>query len=379
MSKSRLMFARTLPLVALSLLAGCQSLDNFAKLNRAPAKPRPTMISRENVGRAPAVTTAGSTTAAPRDGSAPEKPATATPGTVVTHNTPGQVNVEKAQTLQSQGLIEEALREFEKAIEINPKLTVAYMGAGDIHRQRGDYGAAEHNYATAAQLEPRNFAAQYLHALCLQMLDRIPESVRAYLRALAIKGDDFNANMNIGIAYLQLTEPSEALGYLQKAVQLDPKSAPARTNLGAAYSALNRHAEAVVEYQQAAELTELSGPVLLNLANSLGRCGRYEEMVNTVEQLTKTEPTANAYERLGAGLFHLRRYDESLAAYRKALEIDPNHYPSLNGVGVCLMNEWHWSDQKNEAARTEALNAWRKSVQIERNQPKILELIGRFK
>ncbi len=370
--------ARALPLVALALATGCQSLDNVAKLNRGPAKPRPAMISRENVGKPPAMTTSGSAPSTGRVESAARP--SPTPGTITAReNAPGQVNVEKAQTLQSQGLVEEALREFEKAIEINPKLTVAYMGAGDIYRQKGDFSSAEKHYASAAELEPRNFGAQYLHALCLQMLDRVSDSVRAYLRALAIKGDDFNANMNLGIAYLQLTEPSEALGYLQKAVQLDPKSAPARTNLGAAYSALNRHTEAVVEYQQAAELTELSGPVLLNLANSLGRCGRYDEMVNTLEQLTRTEPTANAYERLGAGLFHLRRYDESLAAYRKALEIDPNHYPALNGVGVCLMNQWHWADQKDEQARTEALNAWRKSVQIERNQPKILELIGRYK
>jgi tetratricopeptide (TPR) repeat protein len=359
------------------LLAGCQALDVYANLNRRPARQKPAMVGREHTGRAPVLAPAGDrrergTNRSETEGGSASVSAKAAPA-------PGQINVERAETLRSQGLLEEALREFKKAIEINPRLTVAYLGAGDIYREKGDYASAEQRYAMAAQLEPQNFSAQYLHGLTLQLLGRTSESVRAYLRALAIRPADFNANMNLGIAYLQLGEPGEALGYLQRAVNLEPRNAAARTNLGAAYSALDRHEEAVIEYQQAAELAELSGPVLLNLANSLGRCKRYEEMVNTLGQLTRTEPTANAYERLGAGLFHLRRYDESLAAYRKALEIDPNHYPALNGVGVCLMNQWHFSDQRDEQARREALAAWRKSLQIERNQPKILELIGRYK
>lgn len=362
-------------LAMLGLLAGgCQSLDRYAKPDRGSARPAPAKVSASSTGRAPAL------------GGADERPATTTRTTAPRTTTagtgaappPGQEFVERAQRLAQAGRSEDALREFEKAIEINPTLTVAYLGAGDIYRERGDYASAERRYARAAELEPTNFSAQYLHALSLQLLDRPGEAIRAYLRALTIRPGDFDANMNLGIAYLQVGEPREGLPYLQRAVQANPRSAPARTNLGAVFSALDRHEEAVVEYQQAAELTELTGPVLLNLANSLGRSGRYEEMVNTLEQLTRTEPTANAYERLGAGLFRLRRYDASLAAYRKALEIDPNHFPALNGVGVCLMNEWHFSDQRNEQARREALAAWRRSLQIQRNQPRILELVGKY-
>jgi tetratricopeptide (TPR) repeat protein len=360
----------------LMLAGGCQSLDKVA--SRGTARPRPATVDKAHTGKAPAVSMsgAGESGAGARAGSSgAAPPVQAAPAEVV----PGQANVARATVLQSQGFADQALAEFEKAIEINPKLTVAYLGAGDIYRQRGDYASAEKRYRAAAGLEPTNFQAQYLHALSLQLLDRFDEAVRAYLRALAIRPDDFNANLNLGTAYLQLGEPREGLPYAQKAIVLNAKNGPARTNLGAIYSALDRHAEAVVEFQQAAELTELTGPLLLNLANSLGRVGRYEEMVNTLEQLTKTEPTANAYERLGAGLFRLRRYDESLDAYRKAIEIDPNHYPALNGVGVCLMNQWIWSNQTDQAARTEALAAWRRSLQVESNQPKILELVGRYK
>lgn len=342
-------------LLLLGVAGGCQSLDSVAYGNRGKAK-----VAPEYNGKEAAVSTVGAGKVEP----APQA---------------GQDAVSKAQSLLAKGDKDQALAEFEKAIDVNPTLTVAYLGAGDIYREKGDYKTAEKNYDKAATLEPTNFSAQYLHGLSLQLLDRLSDAVRAYLRALTVRPDDFNANLNLGTTYLQLNEPEQALPYAQRAARINPKSAEARTNLGAAYSLLNRHAEAIVEYQQAAELTELSAPLLLNLANSLGRVGRYEEMVNTLEQLTKSEPTSNAYERLGSGLFRLRRYDESLAAYRKAVEIDPNNYPAHNGIGVCLINQWIFSNEADEPARQEALAEWRKSVQIERDQPIILELLGRYK
>lgn len=350
------------PLLRLSgtcLLGAAVALAGGCRVGPRPAKTAdgPAQISADSVGKAPAIGASG----ADRRGTAA-----------------AAESVARAQSLQLQGQTDEALAEFEKAIERNPKLTTAYMGAGDIYRQRGDFDTAQQRYGAAAKVEPRNFNANYMNGLMLQLLNRLSESVRAYLQALSVKPDDFNANLNLGTAYLQLNEPAEGLLYAQRAVQINSKDAAARTNLGAIYAALDRHEEAVVEYQQAAELAELSAPLLLNLAESLGKSQRYGEMVNTLQQLVKTEPTAVAYERLGFGQFRLRNYPDALAAFRKGLEIDPNHYPALNGVGVCLLNQWKFSNETDEAARIEAVNALRRSIQLEPQQPKILELLGRY-
>lgn len=349
--------------LATSALFGCQSLDRVANIDRVPRPPA--TVSREHSGRPPAVT-AGEARPAPTAASRSEA------------RTPGLASVERAKLLQDQGMVDQALAEFERAISENPRLVRAYMGAGDIYREKGDFATAEQRYGRAAELEPQNFSAQYLHGLTLQLLNRVSDAVVAYLRALSIRPDDFNANLNLGTAYLQLGEPQQALPYARRAVELNGRDGPARANLGAVYSSLARHEEAVIEYQQAAELMELSGPLLLNLADGLARTNRHEEAVNTLRQLIRTSPSAVAQERLGASLFRLRDYAAALEAFRSALEIDPNHYPALNGVGVCLLNQWVFSNQTDEQARQEALAALRRSLQIERNQPRILELIGRY-
>lgn len=286
--------------------------------------------------------------------------------------------VARADILQKQGLDDIALAEFEKAIAINPKLTTAYMGVGDIHRKHGDYARAEESYHQAAQVEPRSFDAQYNDGLMLQLLNRITEAIQAYLRALSIDRTSYDANLNLATAYLQFGEPGPGLPYAQQAVKLKGDSGPARVNLGAIYAALGNYDSAVIEYQQAAELMELSPELLLNLADALGKVGRYAEMQNTLEQLVKTKPSAGAYERLATALFRQQKYDDSLAAFRKALELDGNYYPALNGVGVNLLNKYLLSERKDLQSRDDALKALRRSLQIEPKQPAVIDLVTRY-
>lgn len=341
-------------------LSGCSTVDYYEDYYKQKRR-------RKNDGREPAVL--------PVSGSY-EKPTVQTSAPQA--NAQAEQVVAKAEELRREGKPEQALVEFERVIETNPRMTVAYMGAGDIYREQGNYSMAEQRYGKAAEIEPGNFQAQYKHGLVLQLLDRISDAIQAYVRALRIDANDFNANLNLATAYLQVGEPAQAVRFGERAVQIDGKSAPGRINLGAIYAALDRHADAVVEYQQASELTELSGPLLLNWADSLGRIKRHQEMLNILQQLVKNEPSALAYERLGSAYFHLRQYVDAQNAFKKAIEIDPNHYPAHNGIGVCLLNQYEFSNKTDEQARQQGVASLRKSLQIDRNQPRIVEILSAY-
>lgn len=286
--------------------------------------------------------------------------------------------VDLGNRLKEQGLDEQALKEFERAIEINPTMTTAYMGAGDIYRDRGDFESAEKHYADAARTAPDEFDPNYWHGYALQMLNRITEAVRAYLRALSIRPDDFNANLNLATSYLQLGENTQAVIYAERAVRINPDDGPARVNLGAAYANAGRHAEAIEQYEAAAEKMPLTTELLLNLAESQGKVGRYAEMAGTIREVIRQSPSALAYERLGSALFRLGKYDDALDSFRESAKLDENHYPAYNGVGVCLLNQYLWSNKQNIGALDEARNALRRSLQIERDQPRIAELLTRY-
>jgi tetratricopeptide (TPR) repeat protein len=289
-----------------------------------------------------------------------------------------QVAVDRAYTLQAQGLEDVALKEFERAISINPKITPAYIGIGQIQRRRGNLSESVIAFTRAVEIEPGSFDAQYGLGLSLQLIGRIAEAIRAYVNALYLRPDDFDANLNLATAYLQFNEPSAALPYAKRAVQIKGDNGPARFNLGAIYAALDDHDNAIVEYQQAAELMDLSPQLLLNLSASLSYLSRHIEAQNALEQLIRVAPTAAAHERLATSLFRQKKYDESLAAFRESLKLEENYYPSLNGVGVCLLNRWLSSNQQDIEAREEALRSLRRSLQIERKQPVVIDLINRY-
>lgn len=290
----------------------------------------------------------------------------------------GEERADAAEQLREEGRLDDALTYFALAIEDNPTLTTAYIGMGQIYQERGNHFEAERRFRVAVEQQPRSFDAQYGHGLALQMLNRLTDAIGAYLRALSIAPNDFDANLNLATAYLQLNEPRQALPYARRAVELNGDIGNARVNLGSVYAALEWHNEAVRQYQSAAELMELTPPLLLNLATSLGKSERYIEMANTLERLVELESTAAAWERLGFARFRLRRYESALEAFNQSAEIDPEHYPAQNGIGVCLLNKYLLSQRTDMTSRRGAVAAFRRSLRVNRNQPKIVDLLSRY-
>ena len=285
----------------------------------------------------------------------------------------------RAVDLYSSGDLEAALRELERAIAINPRFTRAYIESGDIYMELAEFGKAERQFASAVRSEPRNYLAQYRHASVLHKLGSLEESKRAYLRALSIRPSAYDANLGLSIVLLETGAAEQAVPYAQRAVRADPPSGRARMHLGNVHAALDQHEEAIIEYQQAADMFESPGTgLLLNLADSLNQLQRYAEMVGALEQLVLIEPETVAYERLGSGYFRLRRYEEALTAFNSSVDIDPNHFPGLNGIAVCELNNYLWNGKVDGGARERAVEAMRRSLRLERQQPRIVELLRRY-
>lgn len=287
-----------------------------------------------------------------------------------------QVKIEEAQAAKTEGNYDAALAMFQEILAENPTITVAYVGIGDIYMDTESYDRAEPAYSRAAKLEPRNFDAQFGHGLSLQMLNRFVEAVRAFQRALTIDPESLKANLAIATTYLQMDEAQSAVIFAEKSVQLDPANGSGRVNLGAAYEKVGRNADAIEQYFTAMELVDDTPPLMMNLINVLSEERRYQEAVNAAENLIKIAPSANAYERLGWCYFRLSDYTRSLTAYREATKLDANHWQSYNGIGVNAINAWLLSKKRDTTAGNEAREAFRKSLRINPEQPKLVLLMS---
>jgi len=169
------------------------------------------------------------------------------------------------------------------------------------------------------------------------------DAIRAY--HTAIKYDRYFgwAYTNLGIAYLQLGKYAEAVLLLQKSLELlatNKEKAVAWNELGNLYRCLNDYHNAVVSYQKADELDpEQEGvhdsveyfhseanagnaQVWNELGDTFFKSGSYTEALNCYRKVTEMLPSNGwAFNNLALSLTYQGRFEEAVPVYLKSIEL----------------------------------------------------------
>lgn len=291
-----------------------------------------------------------------------------------------QRQLNAAEDYLEKGLLDSALAAFGLALEENPRIVEAHMGMGDIYRRRDNYELAENAYKRASDIDPTNYDAHYYLGLMRQLAGKVQEAISAYLQALAINPDSIDANRDLASAYLQIQAVYQALPYALRATELNPEDQNAWYTLATTYSLLGQYENAVDAYRQAAELGELAEPVMLGLADAHLKLDNYQRAVNVLRTYMRSaeSPASTAHERLGYAMFKLRRFSDALDSYEAALKINADDTAALNGAGACLMTIYIQGGREDFDLRDQALRLWRRSIKINPDQERIIDLLSRF-
>ena len=284
----------------------------------------------------------------------------------------------EARRLKSEGFTAQALAAFSQAVDDNPRLTEAYLGMGDIYRERAVYEEADQAYRKAVVSDPNNFDARYYLGLTNHLQGKLTAAIASYKRALRIDPNSYLANRDIGSAVLQSGKPNDAIRYAKRAVELNPESQPGWANLAAAYSLVGDYENAVEAYRQTLELGNPAKPVMLGLAAAHIKLGNYQRAENVLRAIERDGGDPIARERMALVMFKQRKFDSAAKNYRLALEDVPNDTASLNGLGVSLMAIYLRDGEEDEKSRMEALTLWRRSLAIRPEQGALVDLISRY-
>jgi len=294
-----------------------------------------------------------------------------------------------SQMLVDKGDNDAALAELRKAVSADPTLSIAHCAMGDIYRKQGDNVLAERSYETACETNPYAFRPHYnLGVVCQAISDaagsvqatreQLSKAVRAYLRALVIKDDDFDANLNLSACYFQLGKYDLAAQYCRRAIELDPKSASAYCNLGIIYDSQGDYSKAIAAYDDSLELDVHQPRILLNLGSTYMRQQRWPKAIKAFEMAAKEMPGESApFEQIGACRFQQGEMDLALAAYRQAVAINPRSAAAHRGAGIVLMTQFV-KDRTQTALRDQALEAWHRSLELQANQDDLAKLIEKY-
>ncbi len=148
--------------------------------------------------------------------------------------------------------------------------------------------------------------------------------------------------------------------------------------MGAIYDVQGRTDEAIKSYKESLELDVHQPKLLLNLASTYAKLGRVKDAHNACRlSLKEDDQCAAGWEQFGSYCYYLEQYDESLAAFTKAAELDPKNAAALRGTGVVYMTQYLKDQTKLELCE-QGLQAWQESLRIDPDQPRLMHLMQRY-
>ncbi|MGB7161373.1 MAG: tetratricopeptide repeat protein [Tepidisphaeraceae bacterium] len=264
-----------------------------------------------------------------------------------------------------------AVRALEGATAANPDLTMAREMLGDLYRTDGQYEKATVQYEAMVRLDPYTALNHYKLGISYHFLQRLQEAASAYLRALKLDPKDANSSMNLGLVYLAMGRLDDAVRYSEKATLLSPGSAVAYSNLGVVMEAKGDFVRAESAYRRSLDLDSRQTETLLNLGSNLIKQGKTADAVSIMERVLQQSDTPQIRKRYGDALTKAGKYDDAVKQYEAALTKDPRYYPAMNEIGWVRIAEYRKGLELEDAKRITALGMWRKSLEVNQNQPRI--------
>ncbi|MEO0396081.1 MAG: tetratricopeptide repeat protein, partial [Cyanobacteria bacterium P01_A01_bin.137] len=120
----------------------------------------------------------------------------------------------------------------------------------------------------------------------------------------------------------------------QRATELDEKDAANWVSLGVVHHGLKQNESAIEALQKGLKISEEAYAVNW-LGATYKALKRYDEAISSYEKAIELDPSyATAHNNLGATYNDLKRYDEAISSYEKAIELDPSYATAHNNLGI---------------------------------------------
>ncbi len=237
--------------------------------------------------------------------------------------------------------IDFAIEEYKKALNDDPGSATLSNELAELYFRAGRTSEAEATARALLNDHPDNVTAH-------KLLGRI------YLRQL---GEGMNG--------VSSSSPSgnvldRAIAEFEKIVSLTPKSVEDHMILGQLYTVKHDSVKAEEQFKVAQSIEPDSEEVVLNLARLYSESSNLQRAAQVIEAVPANDRTAHMEAVLGATYDQMKQPAEAIAAYRRALELEPGDLGTMNALAEALLNSNqldHALDEYRQIAQADPENA----------------------
>ncbi|KAL0702929.1 hypothetical protein Bca4012_059051 [Brassica carinata] len=224
----------------------------------------------------------------------------------------------------------------------------SWCAMGNCYSLQKDHETALKNFLRAVQLNPR-FA--YAHTLCgheYATLEDFENGMKSYQNALRVDTRHYNAWYGLGMIYLRQEKLEFSEHHFRMAFLINPSSSVIMSYLGTALHALKRSEEAL-EIMEQAILADRKNPLpMYQKANILVCLERLDEALEVLEELKEYAPSESSVYALMGRIYKRRNmHDKAMLHFGLALDMKP---PATDVAAIkAAMEKLHVPDEIDES------------------------------
>jgi tetratricopeptide (TPR) repeat protein len=220
-------------------------------------------------------------------------------------------------------------------------VAITLVLAGLSHRQSAMYADVVTLYTETSARNPGSWMAEEnLGVLLATQPGRLPDAIRAFRRAVAIRPDRPSAHRNLAMALGTAGEIHEALAEYARALDLDPAHVDDHLQMsrlllqmpGRAGDAMTHLNTALHLAPRSATAHELMGTVLLRQGDADAAEDQFRAAIRDAPSM------AEAYLNLGTILERSGRLEEAIGAYGRAVVARPDYAKAHYNLGSLLID-----------------------------------------
>ena len=249
---------------------------------------------------------------------------------------PTQEQLKELIELYQSGKLDEAENVAQNLLKQFPDDLTCLNILGVITDGKGNTEEAIKIYQKALNINENSPETHFNMGSILHRLGRSNEARVSYEKAISIKSDFLNAHFNLGLVYQNLQDNKKAIESFEKAIELKPDFHEAIGAMGTAFQSQGDLEESIELYRKALSI-QPDARNYFNLAAGLRNQGSLDEAIKGFEKsLSFNENNPEALTSLGDALWHKGKTEEGLENLNKAVEIDPNHPQANYNLAVFL-------------------------------------------
>lgn len=134
----------------------------------------------------------------------------------------------------------DALRDFDRALDINPRDVSALVGRGTLFARTGSFDRALTDLGRAIEVDPSYAEAHAKRCFAKMMIEEPRNALPDCEKAVALNPRHRDAHTNLGVVYAALNRTGAAEASYRRALDIDPSNADANYNYGVLLAVLRR-------------------------------------------------------------------------------------------------------------------------------------------